>query len=83
MEVKKEVQKIQERNKKVEADKAWELSKFRKFIILLFTYLIALVFMMIVELERPWIGACVPTLGYFLSTLTIPPLKNWWIKKFL
>ena len=39
--------------------------------------------MMIVELERPWIGACIPTLGYFLSTLTIPPLKNWWVKKFL
>ncbi len=83
MSLEKELEKIKKRNKRVEADKAWEISKFRTFIVLLFTYLIALVFMMIAKLEDPWIAAFVPTLGYFLSTLTIPSLKEWWIKKFL
>ena len=40
MSLEKELEKIKKRNKRVEADKAWEISKFRTFIVLLFTYLI-------------------------------------------
>lgn len=82
MNILEEIKKIHERNKKVEADKAWETSWFRMFMILLFTYIIAYVFMVIVGLEKPYFGALVPVLGFFLSTLSLPPLKKWWIKRF-
>lgn len=81
MNIEQELQKIVERNKRVEADKAWEKSKFRVIFILVFTYAIAFVFMVIVGLEKPWLGAFVPVLGYFLSTLSLKPLRKWWIGK--
>jgi len=82
MDIQEEIRKIHLRNKSVEADKAWETSFFRKFLIAMFTYLLAFSFMIIAGLEKPWLGACVPTLGYILSTLSIPIIKQWWIKKF-
>jgi hypothetical protein len=76
-----EIDKIKERNKKVEADKAWEVSNFRRGIIVAFTYIIAVVFMYSVKIQRPFINGLIPTGGYFLSTLTLKPLKKWWISK--
>lgn len=72
---------LEERNRRVEADKAWEISWFRRISILIFTYFLAFLFMLITDLEKAWLGACVPTLGYLLSTLSLPPLKNWWTKR--
>jgi amino acid permease len=82
MDINKELEKIHERNKKVEADKAWETSHFRMLMILIFTYVVAYFFMLIADMERPYLGAFVPVLGFFLSTLSLPWLKKWWIKKF-
>ena len=39
-----EINKIRERNKKVEADKAWETSWTRRFLILVLTYIVAVIF---------------------------------------
>lgn len=77
-----EIEKIKARNKRVEDDKAWETSWFRIIFITLVTYLVALWFMYIIDLNRPYLNALVPTGGYFLSTLTIPVLKKWWIRKY-
>ncbi|MFH1218251.1 MAG: hypothetical protein V1679_00200 [Candidatus Peregrinibacteria bacterium] len=80
MSIQEELKKIQARNKKVEADKAWEVSYFRAGVIVVFTYAVAYAFMVIAGLEKPWLGAGVPVIGYFLSTLSLPPLKKWWIR---
>ena len=82
MELEKEIEKIRRRNKKVEGDKAWETSAFRMVTLVVFTYIVAFVFLWISDFEKPWLGAIVPAIGFFLSTLTLPPLKKWWIKKF-
>ncbi len=74
-----QIEEIKNRNSKVEADKAWETSFFRKFLILFFTYVIVVVFFFLANLPNPFIGAIVPTIGFFLSTLTMPLFKNWWI----
>jgi len=77
----KRVIKIEERNKKVEIDKAWETSLFRKILLTIFTYLsIALYFKYIIINIDPWLNAIVPTLGFLLSTLTLPFFKNIWSK---
>lgn len=72
------VQSIENRNKKVELDKAWEISYTRRFFVVVFTYLsIAFYLKYIIKIE-PWLNAIVPTLGFLLSTLTLPFLKKIW-----
>jgi len=73
-----EINKIKQRNKRVEADKAWETSTIRKVIIALLTYIIIVIFLYSVNLPKPFSNAIVPALAFFLSTLTIPLFKNWW-----
>lgn len=76
-----QVQKIIERNQRVELDKAWEMSWARRIFITLITYLIAWVWLILIHEPKSWLKAFVPVVGYILSTLTLPPLKNWWIKR--
>lgn len=75
----KEIEKIKQRNKKVEADKAWETSKTRKLIIALLTYIIITITFIILNIPKPFANAVIPTLAFLLSTSTIPMFKHWWI----
>ncbi len=79
--IQKELQEIKSRNKRVEADKAWETSWTRKVIILVLTYIVIVIFFFVSNLGNPFINAIVPTIGFFLSTLTVPIIKKWWLKK--
>lgn len=72
---------IEERNRRVELDKAWETSKTRRGIIAVATYVIATLWLMIIENEHPFLNAFVPTGGYLLSTLTLGFAKSAWVKK--
>lgn len=74
------LKKIEERNRTVEIDKAWETSTARKILIAIFTYLaIALYLNYIVGID-PWVNAIIPTVGFLLSTLTLPFFKEVWLK---
>ena len=77
-----ELKQIQERNKRVELDKAWETSATRRSLIAGITYIVAALFMYRLEIVDPFINALVPTGGYLLSTLTLPMVKRWWIPKY-
>jgi hypothetical protein len=72
---------IIERNKRVEADKAWETSWTRRLFIACITYVTACLFLWLIENPHPTINALVPTGGYLLSTLSLPWLKRWWINR--
>lgn len=74
------VAKIEARNKKVEADKAWETSWTRKGLIAVFTYIVISGYMIFILHINPWINAIVPTVGFLLSTFTVSWLKKLWIK---
>jgi len=76
----KRIAKIEERNLKVEADKAWETSLLRKIVITILTYLVVLSFFLISNSPNPFTNAIVPTLGYFLSTLSFEFIKKSWLK---
>lgn len=78
----KEILAIKNRNKKVEIDKAWEISLTRKIILIIFTYIAIGLYLQTVKIDRPWLNAIVPTLGFFLSTLTLPYLKKIWERYF-
>ena len=76
------VEDILKRNARVEIDKAWETSKTRRAIIALITYLVATAFMKKIGVGDYFLSALIPTGGYLLSTLSLPIIKNWWIKKY-
>lgn len=82
LDLEKEILAIKTRNKKVEIDKAWETSLTRKIILIIFTYIAIGLYLQTVEIDRPWLNAIVPTLGFFLSTLTLPYFKKIWEKYF-
>lgn len=77
----KRVAAIEARNKKVELDKAWETSAFRRILIVTLTYLVIAVFMWAADIERPFVNALIPAAGFGLSTLTISYIKDRWISK--
>jgi hypothetical protein len=74
----KRIEAIEARNKKVESDKAWELSWTRRIAIMLLIYATVGVYLHFVVHISPWINGLVPVIGYFLSTVTIQKLKEWW-----
>jgi len=71
---------IEERNKRVELDKAWETSWTRRIAITVSTYLVVLLFFSVIHTDSPFLSALVPSIGFLLSTLTIDFLKSRWLK---
>ncbi len=74
-----EINKIKARNKKVESDKAWETSLARKATIIILTYIVIVITFYVLNLPNPFLNAIIPSLAFFLSTLTIPMFKKFWI----
>ncbi len=74
-----EIEIIKDRNLRVEADKAWETSMFRTVSIMFITYIIASFVLYFIGADNFLLGALVPTIGYFLSTQSLPFIKKWWI----
>ncbi len=77
-ELKKEIESLKLRNKRVEANKAWETSLTRKIILVLLTYFIAGYTLQVIKNPNPWTNALIPAIGFLLSTLTLPFIKKLW-----
>ncbi len=80
-ELEKKIELIEKRNKKVEGDKAWETSFFRKILIIVLTYIFAVLYLKVADTTNPYFGAVVPCSGFFLSTITIDFIKKRWLTK--
>ncbi len=81
-ELEEDLSRIKERNAMVEGEKAWELSSTRKISIVIFTYFITSLVFWLISVPRPLMNAFIPTVGYFLSTLSLPIVKRRWISKY-
>lgn len=79
-ELEKDIRAIKERNKKVEADKAWETSWQRKVAIVALTYVVTAIVFASIGVPKPFENALVPTTAFLLSTLTLEVFKGIWIK---
>ena len=77
----KRINDIEKRNKKVENDKAWETSTLRKVLIIVLTYIFAVLYLKIADTTNPFLGAVVPCVGFFLSTQTLNIVKQKWLSK--
>ena len=76
-----EIKKIKERNRRVEADKGWETSWTRRIFIGVSTYLLIILFLIIIKAEKPFLSAIIPALAYLISTLSLGLLRSWWLKR--
>ena len=81
MDLEQRVKNIEERNERVEADKAWETSAMRRIILAIFSYLAVVIFFIIVEVPNPWLNAIVPALAFTIQQLSMPYFKKWWLKR--
>lgn len=79
--LKKEIASIKERNKRVEKEKAWETSSTRRITIVALTYLVMTLIFSIIHVDKPYVNAVIPTLGYALSTFSFRIIQQWWIRK--
>ena len=66
MDIEKEIEALRERNRRVEGEKAWEVSYFRSFCLLVGTYLVSVLVLKMIQRENFLLEALVPTFGYFL-----------------
>lgn len=81
-ELKKEIENIKERNKRVELDKAWETSWTRKICIMILTYIVVIIYSYVIRnIDNIFLSSLVPVIGFTLSTLSLKVVRNIWEKK--
>ena len=73
---------VEQRNARVEADKAWEISFTRRGIIALGTYVIIGGYLNFLNVNDAWLHAFVSPIAYLISTLTLPLYKRIWLRHF-
>lgn len=81
LDLEQELRELKERNARVELDKAWEKSATRIGTIMAVTYVLAAIVFTLIGADRVLRNAVIPTLGYFLSTQSLPAVKKWWLAK--
>ena len=65
------IEKIEQRNARVEQDKKWERSPVRIICIIVLTYSLVLLYQYLADTSSIFISSAIPVLGFFLSTLSI------------
>ena len=79
MDLEKEIKKIQERNKRVELDKAWETSWTRKICIMILTYIVVIIYSYVIrKYDNIYLSSLVPVIGFTLSTLSLKLVRKIW-----
>ena len=79
--IEQRVEKIEQRNSKVEEDKAWETSWIRRGLLVLFTYLAIAFYLRAINIPRAWVSAIVPAAAFMISTLTMSFFKELWLRR--
>lgn len=81
MSIEERVKVIEQRNKRVEDDKAWETSLLRRLLIAVITYILVGFYLIWLDVARPWLNAIVPVVGFLLSTLVLQWAKKIWLER--
>ncbi len=81
MDFEKEINEINERNKRVEKDKAWETSWTRKICIMVLTYIVVIIYSYVIKkYDNILLSSMVPVIGFTLSTLSLRLVRKIWEK---
>lgn len=78
-EITKEIEKIKNRNKRVELDKKWETCWTRKICICILTYIVVIIYSYLIrENNNILLSSLVPVIGFTLSTLSLKLIRKIW-----
>ena len=82
MDFEQEINKIKERNKRVETDKAWETSWTRRICICVLTYFVVVLYSWVIsQISNIWLSSIVPVIGFTIATLSLKLVRKIWEKK--
>ncbi len=82
MNIEEEINKIKERNKRVELDKKWETCWTRKICIMILTYIVVIIYSYLIkEYDNIFLSSLVPVIGFTLSTLSLKIVRKIWENK--
>ncbi len=82
MDLKKEIEKIEERNKRVELDKKWETSLTRRILIVILTYIVVVIYSFSIDkINNIFLSSLVPVFGFVLSTMSLNGFRKIWEKR--
>ena len=82
MNLEERIEKIEQRNKRVELDKKWETSWTRKISIMVLTYIVVIIYSYVIrEYDNILLSSLVPVIGFTLSTLSLNLIRKIWNKK--
>lgn len=78
----KRVEAIEKRNKKVEADKAWETSWTRRICIMILAYIVVITYSYVIrKSDNIFLSSLVPVIGFTLSTMSLNLVRKIWEKQ--
>lgn len=81
MNIEDRINKIEERNKRVELDKKWETCWTRKISIMILTYIVVIIYSYIIKkYDNIFFSSLVPVIGFTLSTLSLKVVRKVWEK---
>lgn len=73
------ITKIEQRNKRVEDDKAWETSMTRRIFIALLTYVVVVLYTYATtKVNNIFLSSLVPVIGFLLSTVSLNCIRKIW-----
>ena len=76
------IKNIEERNKRVEKDKAWEGTFTRRICIIVLTYIVVVIYSYIIKNNTNiFLSSLVPVIGFILSTLSLKAIRKIWERK--
>lgn len=82
MDLKQEIEKIKERNKRVELDKKWETSLTRRILIVILTYIVVVIYSFSIDkINNILLSSLVPVFGFVLSTMSLNGFRKVWEKR--
>ncbi len=82
MKIEERVKNIEDRNKRVEKDKAWETSNTRKICIMVLTYIVVISYSYLIrEYNYILLSSLVPVIGFTLSTVSLKFIRKIWESK--
>lgn len=77
-----EIEKIKQRNAKVELDKKWETSGTRKICICILTYIVVIIYSYLInKISNIFLSSLVPVIGFTLSTVSLNFIRKQWEKR--
>ncbi len=79
--IEQRIEAIENRNIRVEQDKAWETSWVRRGSIAVMTYAVVVGYLFVIDNDSPWVNGLVPVGGFVLSTLALGFIRQLWEHK--